>query len=89
MEGTDVCFAPVLSMAEAPGHPHNAARETFVEYEWRRPAGACAAFLAHAGRDCQATPGPGEHTDEILADWDVARLMSALAGHDRPTPAST
>jgi alpha-methylacyl-CoA racemase len=31
MEGTDVCFAPVLSMGEAPSHPHNAARGTFVE----------------------------------------------------------
>lgn len=30
MESTDVCFAPVLSMAEAPGHPHNAARGSFV-----------------------------------------------------------
>jgi alpha-methylacyl-CoA racemase len=31
MEGTDVCFAPVLSMAEAPLHPHMATRKTFVE----------------------------------------------------------
>lgn len=31
MEGTDICFAPVLSMADAPGHPHNAARGTFIE----------------------------------------------------------
>ncbi|UAJ11569.1 CaiB/BaiF CoA transferase family protein [Glacieibacterium megasporae] len=31
MEMTDVCFAPVLSMAEAPAHPHNVARATFVE----------------------------------------------------------
>lgn len=30
MEMTDVCFAPVLSMAEAPAHPHNIARQTFV-----------------------------------------------------------
>ncbi len=30
MEGTDICFAPVLSMHEAPAHPHNAARETFI-----------------------------------------------------------
>jgi len=29
LEGSDACFAPVLSMAEAPAHPHNAARETF------------------------------------------------------------
>src|SRR5438445_2370289 len=31
MEGTDICFAPVLTMAEAPKHPHNAARNIFVE----------------------------------------------------------
>lgn len=31
MDGTDICFAPVLSLREAPGHPHNAARGTFVE----------------------------------------------------------
>jgi alpha-methylacyl-CoA racemase len=31
MEGTDVCFAPVLSMTEAPAHPHNRARGTFLE----------------------------------------------------------
>jgi alpha-methylacyl-CoA racemase len=31
MEDTDICFAPVLSLAEAPRHPHNAARGTFVE----------------------------------------------------------
>jgi alpha-methylacyl-CoA racemase len=31
MEGTDICFAPVLSLSEAPSHPHMVARETFVE----------------------------------------------------------
>jgi alpha-methylacyl-CoA racemase len=31
LEGTDVCFAPVLGLTEAPGHPHNAARGTFTE----------------------------------------------------------
>src|SRR5450759_1005425 len=31
MEGTDICFAPVLTMAEAPKHPHMAARKIFVE----------------------------------------------------------
>ena len=33
MLGSDVCYAPVLSLAEAPKHPHNAARETFIEIE--------------------------------------------------------
>ena len=31
LEGSDACFAPVLSLAEAPAHPHNAARETFTQ----------------------------------------------------------
>jgi len=31
MEDSDICFAPVLSLREAPLHPHNAARGTFVE----------------------------------------------------------
>jgi alpha-methylacyl-CoA racemase len=30
MEGTDVCFAPILTMSEAPKHPHMVARGTFV-----------------------------------------------------------
>lgn len=33
MLGTDVCYAPILSMSEAPSHPHNAARGTFVEID--------------------------------------------------------
>lgn len=33
LEGTDSCFAPVLSMAEAPQHPHNQARSTFIEID--------------------------------------------------------
>src|SRR5580698_5064682 len=33
MEATDVCFAPVLTLDEAPHHKHNAARQTFVEVE--------------------------------------------------------
>lgn len=41
LEGTDVCFAPVLSLAEAPKHPHNVARGTFIEAAGiRQPAPA-------------------------------------------------
>lgn len=40
-EGTDACVAPVLSMAEAPRHPHNAARGTFIEADGvKQPAPA-------------------------------------------------
>lgn len=33
MEGTDICFAPVLSIWEAPDHPHNHQRQTFIEVD--------------------------------------------------------
>ena len=33
LDGTDACFAPVMSLIEAPQHPHNAARATFVEQD--------------------------------------------------------
>jgi alpha-methylacyl-CoA racemase len=41
MEGTDVCFAPILSFTEAPDHPHNQARNTYVEIDgYQQPAPA-------------------------------------------------
>ena len=41
MEGTDICFAPVLTMSEATKHPHMAAREVFIEHEGKtQPAPA-------------------------------------------------
>lgn len=41
MEGSDVCFAPILSFTEAPSHPHNQARETYVELDgYQQPAPA-------------------------------------------------
>src|SRR5262249_37448105 len=33
LEGTDACFAPVLTTDEAPNHPHNAARRTYIEID--------------------------------------------------------
>ena len=58
MEGTDICFAPMLTMAEAPKHPHIGARD-FVEPR-RHPAGAGAALLPHAVRDSAPAGAPGE-----------------------------
>jgi alpha-methylacyl-CoA racemase len=72
LEGTDACFAPVLSMAEAPEHPHNRARGTFVErHGVVQPAPA--PRFSRTGAEIQRPPAfPGQHTDEILEDWDVA-----------------
>ncbi len=84
MEGSDVCFAPVLSMQEAPGHPHNVARGTFVEIAGiPQPAPA-----PRFSRSVAQIPGPpahsGEHTDEALGDWgfdpeEIRKLREAGA----------
>jgi alpha-methylacyl-CoA racemase len=72
MEGTDICFAPVLDLSEAPGHPHNRARNSFVEAHGvvqPAPAPRFSRSRAEIGR---RPPGPGEHTDEVLREWGVA-----------------
>ncbi|GLQ05742.1 CaiB/BaiF CoA transferase family protein [Sneathiella chinensis] len=71
MEGTDVCFAPVLSMAEATSHPHNVARETFVEIDGVvQPAPAPKFSRTKSEIKCPP-PAPGAHTQEALLEWGV------------------
>ncbi|MBU6374299.1 MAG: CoA transferase [Alphaproteobacteria bacterium] len=72
MEGTDVCFAPVLSMEEAPKHPHNAARETFVEVAGVVQPNAAPRFSRTPGAVQGPAPAVGAHTDEVLKEWGVA-----------------
>jgi alpha-methylacyl-CoA racemase len=76
MEHTDVCFAPVLSIAEAPQHPHNVERGTFVERNGVvQPAPA--PRFSRTVAEIQRPPSfAGQHTDEVLADWgiDAARI---------------
>ncbi len=72
MEGTDVCFAPVLSMAEAPNHPHNVARGTFVEVAGLVQPGPAPRFSRTPGEIQRPPAHAGQHTDEVLTDWGVA-----------------
>jgi alpha-methylacyl-CoA racemase len=69
MEGSDVCFAPVLEMSEAPDHPHVRARDTFVELGGKvQPAPA--PRFSRTAPEIQSLPAnPGQHTDEALTDW--------------------
>jgi alpha-methylacyl-CoA racemase len=69
MEGSDVCFAPVLSMEEAPQHPHNRHRGTFVEVEGVVQPGPAPRFSRTPGRIQRPPASPGEHTEEALRDW--------------------
>ena len=72
MEGTDVCFAPVLSLTEAPKHPHNVARETFVEVAGVVQPNIAPRFSRTPGAVQGPPPAVGAHTDAVLKDWGVA-----------------
>lgn len=87
MEGSDVCFAPVLSLGEAPAHPHNRARETFVEVDGVVQPAPAPRFSRTAPAIQRPPAHRGEHTDEALADWgfsaeEIATLHAegAIAG---------
>ena len=69
MEGTDVCFAPVLTMQEATQHPHNVQRSTFTEVAGIvQPAPA--PRFSRTGAEVQRPPAHvGQHTVEVLGEW--------------------
>jgi alpha-methylacyl-CoA racemase len=73
LEGTDVCFAPVLDVKEALEHPHNKARGTFIEVEGIPQPGPAPRFSRTTPVVKRPPPRAGEHTDEVLADWGVSR----------------
>ena len=84
MEGSDICFAPVLTLDEAPEHPHNKARGTFVEVDGVIQPAPAPRFSRSREEIQRPPPSPGEHTDEALADWDfsadeIAELREAEA----------
>jgi alpha-methylacyl-CoA racemase len=71
LEGTDACFAPVLSMDAAPRHPHMVARKTFTQVgDVLQPAPA-PRFSRTPSAVQRPPPMPGEHTDEVLRDWGI------------------
>ncbi len=69
MDGTDVCFAPVLTMDEAPAHAHNAARQTFVEVAGVTQPAPAPRFSATPGAIQGPPPRIGADNDTALADW--------------------
>ena len=82
MEGTDICFAPVLSMAEAPEHPHNKARGAFIELEEIVQPAPAPRFSRTATEVYPAPAYVGEHTEEVLKsigmqDSDIEDLKTS------------
>ena len=79
MEGTDVCFAPVLTMTEATQHPHHIARNTFIDIAGvTQPAPA-----PRFSRTSPETPTPpahaGQHSTQILNEWGISNITELLA----------
>ena len=69
MEGTDVCFAPVLSIWEAPDHPHNKARETFVEIDGVVQPAPAPRFDRSVPQISHGARIPGQDTNAVLASF--------------------
>ncbi|WP_328379408.1 CoA transferase [Streptomyces sp. NBC_00440] len=73
-EGSDACVAPVLSLREAPEHPHLAARGTFIEHSGITQPAPAPRFSATPGSVRLGPAQPGADTAEVARDWDVQGL---------------
>jgi alpha-methylacyl-CoA racemase len=80
LEGTDACFAPVLTLEEAPRHPHNRARGTFVELDGVTQPAPAPRFSATPGRIRHA-PAASPSAEEILRRWSVPASALGHLGH--------
>jgi alpha-methylacyl-CoA racemase len=81
LEGTDACFAPVLDMHEAPEHPHNKARDSFISINGMVQPAAAPRFSRSEAFSPQAPVKEGANTEQVLAEngfsaADIERLKS-------------
>ncbi|MER7925373.1 CaiB/BaiF CoA-transferase family protein [Streptomyces sp. NPDC096057] len=76
--GTDACVAPVLSLREAPHHPHLAARGTFTEHGGITQPAPAPRFSATPTSVRGGPALPGADTSGVVRDWDVPGLVDAM-----------
>ena len=69
MEGSDVCFAPVLSIAEAPEHPHATARQAYVDVDGVTQPAPAPRFSRTSPAVQSAAPARGAQTDQVLDEY--------------------
>jgi alpha-methylacyl-CoA racemase len=72
LEGTDACFAPVLSLMEAPQHAHNIARGTFVDVEGVIQPAPAPRFSRTVSEISQAPGGTSADMRAVLTDWGLS-----------------
>jgi alpha-methylacyl-CoA racemase len=84
LEGSDVCYAPVLTVDEAIRHPHNVARGTFIDVGGITQPGPAPRLSRTPGEVRRPPAHAGQHTDEVLSeagfdDDEVAALRASGA----------
>jgi alpha-methylacyl-CoA racemase len=72
MDGTDICFAPVLNLDEAIKHPHNVHRKTFVEIEGVPQPAPSPRFSRTVPEIQKPASAPGADTESVLSDWGLS-----------------
>ncbi|WUN50954.1 CoA transferase [Streptomyces sp. NBC_00306] len=77
-EGSDACVAPVLSLREAPAHPHLAARGTFVDHSGLTQPAPAPRFSATPGSVRTGPAMPGADTAAVARDWDLPGLVEPV-----------
>jgi alpha-methylacyl-CoA racemase len=75
LEGTDVCFAPVLDLEEAPLHAHNVARGIFPNVDGVVQPAPAPRFSRTPGRIQSPPPKVGQHNASVVQDWDIAEAL--------------
>jgi alpha-methylacyl-CoA racemase len=78
-EGSEACVAPVLSFGEAPQHPHLARRGTFEHPDGVRQPAPAPRFSATPTSTGGPPAVPGEHTRQVLTDWELGDADEWLA----------
>lgn len=72
MEGTDVCFAPVLDFIEAQKHPHNVTRQTYIEVDGMMQPAPAPRFSRTKSEVKYGSRAAGENTEDVLKAWGVS-----------------
>ena len=87
--GTDACVAPVLSLREAPHHPHLAARGTFTEHGGITQPAPAPRFSATPTSVRSGPARPGADTSDVARDWELPGLLDAVDDPLRGNPSAS
>ncbi|MDQ3158338.1 MAG: CoA transferase [Actinomycetota bacterium] len=78
-DGSDACVAPVIPLSEAPQHPHNVARGTYVEHEGLMQPAPAPRFSRTPANLTTPPAKPGANTTEALAAWGIQDVDQLVA----------